>query len=40
MNKNVSQSKCTICGKGYNNIAFMGGYICDECIGHISSGKI
>ncbi|WP_312653564.1 hypothetical protein [Aminipila sp.] len=40
MKENVNRSKCTVCGKSYNNIAFMGGYICEECIGYISSSKM
>lgn len=37
MRKNNNIKKCTICGKQHNNIAFMGGYVCEDCIGYISS---
>ncbi|WP_281350943.1 hypothetical protein [Aminipila butyrica] len=33
----IRKNKCTVCGSNYNNVAFMGGYICEDCIGYIRS---
>ena len=30
--RNPDTHICTICGNCYNNIAFRGGYICENCI--------
>ncbi len=41
MKKNTNAKKCTICGKRYNdNIAFLGGYVCEECVNYISSTEV
>ncbi|MBQ1352941.1 MAG: hypothetical protein Q4A48_00810 [Bacillota bacterium] len=31
-NRRPEQHICTICGSCYHNIAFKGGYICENCI--------
>ena len=36
MNRQITNKECSLCGKSYNNISFMGGYICQECISFIN----
>ncbi|MFV0516541.1 MAG: hypothetical protein ACK5MV_04030 [Aminipila sp.] len=40
MRRSDYKTDCTICGNSYNNISFKGGYICEDCIGYISSKDI
>lgn len=43
MRNHVSGKKCTICGSEsmvHTNKAFLGGYVCEECISYIRSSEI